>query len=133
MNSRQNTQVITPSRLSHTSVLPSASFCHLQLSTHTGAPHLCNFFFLFLPHLTSYVIYIKNLNRLKYVFFVANNIFLRRTMFLRVKEFDSERTFTHKFTDFRDILSWLRQLLFLTFKLCRSSQFKVNFARRYTR
>ena len=67
------------------------------------------------------------------MFFVANNIFLRRTMFLRVKEFDSERTFTHKFTDFRDILSWLRQLLFLTFKLCRSSQFKVNFAMRYTR
>ena len=27
------------------------------------------------------------------------------------------------------MLSWLRLLLFLSFKLCRSTQFKVNFAR----
>ena len=40
------------------------------------------------------------------------NIFLPRRLFLRLKEFDPERTFIHKFTDFRDIVSWLRLLLF---------------------
>ena len=29
----------------------------------------------------------------------------------------------------KDMLSWLRLLLFLSFKLCRSTQFKVNFAK----
>ena len=104
MNSRQNTQVIAPSRLSHTAVV------NYQ---HTGARLTCATLFLFLPHLTSYVVYIKKLNSLEYVFFVAKNIFLRRRLFLRLKEFDPERTFIHKFTDFRDILSWLRLLSYV--------------------
>ena len=35
---------------------------------HTGARLTCATLFLFLPHLTSYVIYVKKLNSLEYVF-----------------------------------------------------------------